>query len=86
VPFAAPCDSLFSVSFGENRRSDSVPQRRLCALIGHWWHESERRPSAKETDLRGMGRAHLIYNIANEIMSRLNFSDMRSILDTIGNC
>ncbi len=36
VPFSASHDSVFSVSFGENRRSDSVPQRRLCAQKRHW--------------------------------------------------
>ena len=33
VPFAAPYDAVFSVPFGDNRRSDSVsqwPKRALC--------------------------------------------------------
>jgi hypothetical protein len=31
VPFAAPYTARFSDYIGEIRRSDSVPQRRLCA-------------------------------------------------------
>ena len=31
MPNSAFHEMLFSVSFGDNRRSDSVPQRRLCA-------------------------------------------------------
>jgi hypothetical protein len=32
VPFSAPYTARFSVSYGENRRSDSVGQDRLHAL------------------------------------------------------
>jgi hypothetical protein len=35
VPFAASLYALLSVSFGDNRRSDSVGQGRLRALCGH---------------------------------------------------
>jgi hypothetical protein len=35
VPIAAPCDSLFSVPSGDNRRSDSVNQRPSCAQLRH---------------------------------------------------
>jgi hypothetical protein len=40
VPKAASYHTSFSVSFGESRRSDSVPQQRLCAQNGPPRHES----------------------------------------------
>jgi hypothetical protein len=35
VPFSAPYTASFSVSYGENRPSNSVNQRPRCAHNGH---------------------------------------------------
>jgi hypothetical protein len=32
VPFSAPCDAIFSVAYGENRRSDFTAQSLRCAV------------------------------------------------------
>jgi hypothetical protein len=48
VPIAEAQVTSFSVSFGENRRSDFTTQSLRCAQSGHWWHESERQSSANE--------------------------------------
>jgi hypothetical protein len=45
VPFSAPHDAILSVSFGDNRRSDSVPQRPKRAHNGPPAHESKWEPS-----------------------------------------
>jgi hypothetical protein len=38
VPFSAPYDAIFSVSYGDNRPSDSVGQGRLHALRASLLH------------------------------------------------
>ncbi len=62
VPFAASPHAHFSVSFGENRRPDSVNQRPSCAQLRHLCPSSTSSAAGTLADcLRGvMQHSHVI--------------------------